>query len=133
MSGQLQEGELLFAYLDDVYVVSKPDARGFCKSISKTRVWNQAGEYPFGMVALGDDVWSPHGVKILGIPVGSNEFVEAKIEVRLADERLLWEAILGSGLPMRMADFVAVRRSEMPSSSPHCATKPGGKARSGAL
>ena len=52
-------------------------ARGFCKSISKTRVWNQAGEYPFGMVALGDDVWSPHGVKILGIPVGSNEFVEA--------------------------------------------------------
>ena len=29
VSGQLQEGELLFAYLDDVYVVSKPDRTRF--------------------------------------------------------------------------------------------------------
>ena len=42
------------------------------------------------MAAQGDDVWSPHGVMILGTPVGSNE---AKIEARLADERLLWEAV----------------------------------------
>ena len=32
-------------------------------------------------------------MKILGTPVGSDEFVEAKIEARLADERLLWEAV----------------------------------------
>ena len=108
VSGQLQEGELLFAYLVDVYVVSKPDCTRFLYDLlakrlhalagiefheGKTRVWNQAGECPFGMAALGDDVWSPHGVKILGTPVGSNEFVEAKIEARFADERLLWEAI----------------------------------------
>ena len=108
VSGQLQEGELLFAYMDDVHVVSKPDRTRFLFDLlanrlhalagielheGKTHVWNQAGECPFGMAALGDGVWSPHGVKILGTPVGSYEFVEAKIEARLADEKLLWEAI----------------------------------------
>ena len=49
-------------------------------------VWN--GRLPLEMM-LGALV----ALKILGTPVGSHEFVEAKIEARLADERLLWEAI----------------------------------------
>ena len=78
-------------------------------------------------------MFGPRGVKIVETLVGSDEFVEAKIEGRLAEQRLLWEAVvLGSGPPVRMADIIAVRRSKMPSSSPHSATQPGGKVRSGA-
>ena len=73
VSLQLQEEELLFAYLDDVYVVSKPDRTRFLYDLladrlytlarielheGKTRVWNRAGECPPGMVVFGDDVWS---------------------------------------------------------------------------
>ena len=36
---------------------------------------------------------SPRGVKILGTPVGTDEFVQAKIVSRLEDERSLWEAV----------------------------------------
>ena len=42
---------------------------------------------------LGDEVWSPRGVKILGTPVGSPEFVHVLTRDRLDEERLLWEAI----------------------------------------
>ena len=44
------------------------------------------------MAQLGPDVWSPRGVKILA-PVGTDDFVQTKIESRLEDERSLWEAV----------------------------------------
>ena len=101
-------GELLFAYLDDVYVVSKPDRTralydlladrlhnmaGIQLHEGKTRTWNAAGECLPRMALLGPDVWSPRGVKILGTPVGTDDFVQTKIEARLKDERSLWEAV----------------------------------------
>ena len=52
-----------------------------------------AGERPEDMEDLGPDVWNPQGVKILGSPVGFEEFVSAFIERRLADEQKLWDAI----------------------------------------
>ena len=45
------------------------------------------------MPEMGPEVWSPAGLKILGTPVGSAEFVESAIRDRLEKERDLWQAI----------------------------------------
>ena len=42
---------------------------------------------------LGEGVWSPDGIKILGTPIGSLEFVHSFIERRLEDEGRLWKAV----------------------------------------
>ena len=104
----LQPGECLFAYLDDVYVLSSPERirevynmlettlraqAGIQLHTGKTRTWNVAGERPEDMEDLGPDVWNLQGVKILGSPVGCEEFVSSFIERRLADEQKLWDAI----------------------------------------
>ena len=105
---QLREGEYLFAYLDDVYAVVEPDrvrtvydllavalldVAGIRLNEGKTRTWNRAGLRPPLMEDLGDNVWSPEGVKVLGTPVGSDAFVRQHVEERLADEQRLWDAI----------------------------------------
>ena len=51
----------------------------------KTRVWNREGTCPVGVEELGDEVWSPSGIKILGTPIGSPEFVRTIIAKRKAD------------------------------------------------
>ena len=106
--GQMQEGELLFAFLDDIYIVSSPvrtraiydllqdhlhRMAGIQLHEGKTRVWNRAGVCPPNVADLGDEVWSPRGVKILGTPVGSPEFIHALTMERLEEERQLWKAI----------------------------------------
>ena len=42
---------------------------------------------------LGPEVWNAEGIKISGIFVGSDAFVQAVSEDRLEEERRLWEAI----------------------------------------
>ena len=58
----------------------------------KTRVWNRSGTLPVDVNTLGDEVWLD-GIKVLGTPLGSLEFVTHQMEERLAEERRLWEAI----------------------------------------
>ena len=41
----------------------------------------------------GPEVWSPRGVKVLGTPVGSDEFVKEVSDARLEEEHKLWNAI----------------------------------------
>ena len=101
-------GELLFAFLDDVYVVCSPNrvravfdmlARelsehaGIQLNEGKTRVWNRAGVRPTHMEDLGPEVWNEEGVKILGTPIGSDRFIEAVTEERLTEGRRLWDAL----------------------------------------
>ena len=89
-SERLQDGELLFACLDDVYALCKPArARAVYDILAeeleracniklhegKTRMWNTAGVKPEDIDPLGPDVWSPGGIKVLGTPVGGVEFV----------------------------------------------------------
>ena len=45
------------------------------------------------MPELGREVWSPQGVKVLGTPVGTPEFIEDVTQRRLEEESRLWEAI----------------------------------------
>ena len=41
---------------------------------------------PPNMADLGPNVWSPQGVKILGTPVGSEQFIEEAVQRRLEEE-----------------------------------------------
>ena len=59
----------------------------------KTRVWNRASECPPGMDDLGNEVWNAEGIKVLGTPVGSPQFVQHTVDTRLEEEKKLWEAI----------------------------------------
>ena len=43
------------------------------------------------MDVVGDEVWSPEGIKILGTPVGGEDFVRQACEARLDEEHKLWE------------------------------------------
>ena len=58
----------------------------------KTKVWNQAGRAPED--ELGPEVWRPQGLKILGTPIGTPEFVSQIMNERIEDERRFWETIL---------------------------------------
>ena len=106
VSARLLPGEDLVAFLDDVYVLCKPervrtvydwlsDAFGRIAGIElhsgKTRVWNRGGEMPPRIADLGGEegAWSPDGVVLLGVPVGTAEFVKNHAEERLEEERRL--------------------------------------------
>ena len=64
---QLQEGEVIFAFLDDVHTLCSPErVRNIYDllgeklfHIGKTRTWNRAGEVPDRMEELDPSVWSP--------------------------------------------------------------------------
>ena len=85
VASQFLHGESLFACLDDVFVVAEPacirplyDAlaatlltvAGIQLNEGKTQMYNSAGQCPVGMSSFGEEVWSPSGVKVLGIPFG---------------------------------------------------------------
>ena len=106
---QLLPDELLVALLDDIYIATKPDrARaafdvvrqalkthaGIDADLEKTRVWNkQGGSAPVGVAALGADVWrgdkapEDNGLKVLGSPLGTAEYVSAMGRRRVLDEQ----------------------------------------------
>ena len=105
---RMRRQDSLFAYLDDVHVVSPPDrtreaynilqeqllvGAGIRLHIGKTRAWNRGGTQPADLEELGEEVWSPSGIKILGTPLGSPEFVRSVVERRLEDEGKLWQAV----------------------------------------
>ena len=105
---EMLDGEELFAFLDDVYIVSSPERTRYLYNLvaeklwsvagiqlhtGKTRCWNQNGRCPPNMVDLGPEVWSPQGVKVLGTPIGSFEFIKEVSDRRLEEEQRLWDAI----------------------------------------
>ena len=96
----------MFAHLDDVYVVSKPDSirvlsdlladklhtmAGIQLHEGKIRTWNAAESALWGWPSWARCV-EPPWVKILGTPADTDEFVKTKVESRSEDERPLWEA-----------------------------------------
>ena len=107
---QLRPDELLVAFLDDVYIVTSPErARaafdvvttalrehaGVDADLGKCRVWNRAGDLPPRIQELGPEVWrgdkpaDERGLKILGAPLGSPEYVSAMGKERLEEEHRL--------------------------------------------
>ena len=117
MATRLSPGDKLYAFLDDVYITTKPEraldglrASQHCLAhanvqvhLGKTRAWNAAGEEPPGLAAaLPFDPANPswvgswalpaerQGLVVLGSPVGSRAFVEATLDqVRRKHDELL--------------------------------------------
>ncbi len=115
----LQDGEALFAFLDDVYAICRPErARpifdrleaelqaqcGIGINLGKTRVWNRAGLEPAGFDGMGapeQPVWTgganippeQRGIKVLGTPLGSPEFVARQMQDIRAEHDLLLAAL----------------------------------------
>ena len=101
---EMRPDEQLCAFLDDIYALSSPDrthdlcellgvklaSAGIRLHTGKMRCWNRSGVPPPNMADLGPDVWSPQGVKILGTPVGSEQFIEEAVQ---REERILWDVI----------------------------------------
>jgi hypothetical protein len=98
VAAKLRPEEEPAAYLDDIYAVCEPnrvaDIFGFLEealqrhagislNLGKTRCWNSAGVPPPRVEELGHEAWSPGGIVILGTPVGTPEFVDAKLQERL--------------------------------------------------
>ena len=113
---EMQPGEELFAYLDDIYVLCKParvkplydllkqalkEDTGLDLNEGKTRVYNKAGVEPAGVRQLGADVWvgaldrnaKDRGLKVLGTPVGTPEYAAALGAKWVEKERKLWDLL----------------------------------------
>ena len=121
MQRQLQAGERLFAYLDDVYVVTRPERVGEVYRIleealrvfscirihnGKTKIWNKSGVRPVACDRLERiaqvenpraTVWkgggvptNEQGIKVLGTPLGHDDFVAHHLrEVAREQQELL--------------------------------------------
>ena len=113
----LREGEAIFAYLDDTYIVAAPErVRELYEcyraalwvharveiNLGKTRIWNAAGEEPRDVAELqhegGDTVWvgdwslpqAQQGLIVLGAPIGSEAYVQRQLQTKRDEhDRLL--------------------------------------------
>ena len=112
----LRSGEQLVAYLDDIYVLTKPDrARqvydeltgeirritGIEPNLGKTECWShQGGAAPVGIEALNapspaPPVWKGNldpefnRIEVLGSPIGRQQFCERYLIDKLQEERKL--------------------------------------------
>ena len=113
-NAELQDGEFLFAFLDDVYAVCTPERAvpvfraveavlerraGVHVNLGKTRVWNAAGEPPPGVEQLGEEAWvgegptERQGMVVLGTPVGHPDFVQHWLQLKQEEHRTLVDRI----------------------------------------
>lgn len=107
---RLRPGEDICAFLGDVYVLCSPErVRSIYDQLSealkriagielhngKTKVWNRASHRPPGRDGLGgqDGAWRPHGLILLGVPLGTAEYIAEPPRERLAEEVQLLEEI----------------------------------------
>ena len=88
---QLRPGENVFAFLDDVYVVSLPERTRTIFNLAAEKLGAGAGielhagktrECPPDVVELGDEVWNATGIKILGTPLATQEFAQVACAAR---------------------------------------------------
>ena len=119
----LLPSEQLFANLDDLYVVCSPERVGAIftrlKSdleshaciqvhLGKTKVWNRAGAEPEACssmqeaaqrvdpdarVRIGDGPLSQQGLRVLGIPIGTPEFVRSQLEQTSLKHKVLFNRL----------------------------------------
>ena len=115
---ELQPGERVFAFLDDLYIVAAPErvrtlfdavARRLYEEVrislnhAKTRVWNAAAVEPPGLDTLAPDgtAWcgaeaSPaeeRGITVLGAPLGTDAYVQTQLTA-VSDRQLRFLQVL---------------------------------------
>ena len=110
---QLQPGEALYAFLDDVYTIVSParvrpvfdllshhlfHSAHIQLNTGKTRVWNAAGLRPANLEGLGDNVWvgnqnlptTEEGLMVLGTPLGTPQYQQHQLQqLRAQHDQLL--------------------------------------------
>ena len=118
VAAELREGEHLFAYLDDAYLVCQPDRvtvlfRAFRRALwqhahirvheGKTRVWNQAGVEPAGLTTALLEEGEGDGAEELAEGGGhateqaTEAAAEARAEVMEQLRRKVWVGDPGQG------------------------------------
>ena len=112
---RLRPGEVLLAYLDDLYLVTRPERVGAAylgvtdevrtscgiePNLGKTVCWNRAGIFsPEAELVLGADAWrgggppDSQGIRVLGAPLGSHAFCAAFGRDGVAKTEPLTEAV----------------------------------------
>ena len=115
VQSQLCSSERLFAFLDDIYVVSAPERTCEVYNIlrrqhRKTQIWNRAGVVPRGHDALLrlaqlDDpeaqIWfgdlsvppEERGIRVLGTPLGTDAFIQLHLQGIVDSHQLLLNRI----------------------------------------
>ena len=116
VQAQLQPGEHLYAFLDDVYVAVRPDRvrpvydllahhlaahANIRLNQGKTRIWNSSGHRPANTDTLGPDTWvgdralppEQQGFTVLGAPVGTEQYVQQFLQNTLRSHRPLLEQL----------------------------------------
>ena len=108
-ASQLQPGEMVLSFLDDLYVVttrsraheafrtvaaSVEHHAGVKSHLGKLRFWCRGGgEAPEEIAQLGAEIWTAdkppalNGIKVLGTPLGTKEFTEAHAQDRIEKAR----------------------------------------------
>ena len=119
---RLGVGEYVFAYLDDIHTVTRParvdvahvvveeeswsNARIYLHS-GKTQVWNRGGMEPSGVKAMTRAAqavergvaWEPNvtatqqGLKVFGIPIGHEAFLQRSLENKTTEQQVLFQPI----------------------------------------
>ena len=108
------------AFLDDV-IMAPPARIRFLYDLLGFKLHEGAERLERGIVEdcaltgqqLGPDVWCQCGIKILGTPVGSPEFVARLAQERLDEEEKLWNA-MGARSAMCVANPRPMRGTSLP-------------------
>ena len=112
----LEEGEGLHTFLDEVYAVSSPHRvraiydllaqhleahTSIWLNSGKTRIWNTAGHQPANITSLGSDVWvgnmqlppQQRGITVLGAPVGTREYKQHHLQQLQTEHNALFQQL----------------------------------------
>ena len=110
---RLHPDDVVVAFLDDVFIITSPDRARAAYDIAaevmprrigvqlqtrmkstKTREWcRRPFPAPPGIAELGEDVWrsdrppAERGLRVVGTPVGSDEYIAAFLQRRLQTQR----------------------------------------------
>lgn len=99
VQAQLQPGEVIYAFLDDIYAVVQPERVRAVHDLlarhleaharirlnqGKARIWNRGGHAPPNIHTLGPDTWvgnrepppEQQGITVLGAPIGTDAYAQ---------------------------------------------------------
>ena len=116
VQAQLQPGEVIYAFLDDIYAVVQPErVRAVYDLLArhleaharirlnqgKTRIWNRGGHAPPNIHTLGPDTWvgnrelppEQQGITVLGAPIGTDAYAQHFLQNTSTSHRPLLEQL----------------------------------------
>ena len=115
IQSRLHADDIVVAFFDDIFIITTPERTrasydivaevvprrtGIALNREKTRAWCRAViPAPADVLDLGPEVWradrepAERGLRVVGTPLGSAEFVAAFLQSRIGEERRLIDAL----------------------------------------